>query len=203
MNAQAQAVFDFWFQPAQGQAADAPRREWFQKDEAFDREIAQRFGAQIEQALEGGLHQWDAEGPQAALARILVLDQFCRNVYRGTPLSFAGDHQALQAALDMIDAGEDKALPPLQRAFVYLPLEHAENMAMQEQSVALFMRMADAERNTASAATSQGIAGMLDYAQRHREVIRRFGRFPHRNDILGRESTPEEVAFLKQPGSGF
>lgn len=203
MNAQAQAVFDFWFQPAQGQAADAPRREWFQKDEAFDREIAQRFGAQIEQALEGGLHQWDAEGPQAALARILVLDQFCRNVYRGMPLSFAGDHQALQAALDMIDAGEDKALPPLQRAFVYLPLEHAENMAMQEQSVALFMRMADAERNTASAATSQGIAGMLDYAQRHREVIRRFGRFPHRNDILGRESTPEEVAFLKQPGSGF
>ncbi|SHM87129.1 Uncharacterized conserved protein, DUF924 family [Duganella sacchari] len=203
MNAQAQAVFDFWFQPAQGQAADAPRREWFQKDDAFDREIAQRFGAQIEQALEGGLHQWDAEGPQAALARILVLDQFCRNVYRGTPLSFAGDHQALQAALDMIDAGEDKALPPLQRAFVYLPLEHAENMAMQEQSVALFMRMADAERNTASAATSQGIAGMLDYAQRHREVIRRFGRFPHRNDILGRESTPEEVAFLKQPGSGF
>jgi len=203
MNAQAQAVFDFWFQPAQGQAADAPRREWFQKDEAFDREIAQRFGAQIEQALEGGLHQWDAEGPQAALARILVLDQFCRNVYRGTPLSFAGDHQALQAALDMIDAGEDKALPPLQRAFVYLPLEHAENMAMQEQSVALFMRMADAERNTASAATSQGIAGMLDYAERHREVIRRFGRFPHRNDILGRESTPEEVAFLKQPGSGF
>jgi uncharacterized protein (DUF924 family) len=193
MNAQARAVFDFWFQPSPGQQADAPRREWFQKDDAFDREIARRFGAQIDEALAGGLHAWDAEGPQAALARILVLDQFCRNVYRGTPLAFAGDHQALQAALDMVDAEQDLELPPLQRAFVYLPFEHAEDMAMQEQAVALFTRMEG----------SNGIAGMLDYAKRHREVIRRFGRFPHRNAILGRTSTPEETEFLKQPGSGF
>jgi uncharacterized protein (DUF924 family) len=193
MNAQARAVFDFWFQPSPGQQADAPRREWFQKDDAFDRDIAQRFGAQIDEALAGGLHGWEAEGPQAALARILVLDQFCRNVYRGTPLAFAGDHQALQAALDMVDAEQDLELPPLQRAFVYLPFEHAEDMAMQEQAVALFTRMED----------SNGIAGMLDYAKRHREVIRRFGRFPHRNAILGRTSTPEEAEFLKQPGSGF
>ena len=203
MNAQAQAVFDFWFQPSVGQAADAPRPEWFKKDEAFDRDIAARFGEQIALALEGGLHHWDADGPQAALARILVLDQFTRNVYRGTPLAFAGDHQALQAALDMVDAGEDLALPPLQRAFVYMPFEHAEDMAMQEQAVALFTRMANAEGGTAPAAVSKGIAGMLDFAQRHREVIQRFGRFPHRNAILGRASTPEEVEFLKQPGSGF
>jgi uncharacterized protein (DUF924 family) len=203
MNPQAQAVFDFWFQPAPGQAADAPRPEWFKKDAALDREIAARFGAQIEQALEGGLHAWDAEGPQAALARILVLDQFTRNVYRGTPLSFAGDHQALQAALDMVDAEEDLALPPLQRAFVYMPFEHAEDMAMQEQAVALFTRMANAEAGAASAAVSKGIAGMLDFAERHREVIRRFGRFPHRNAILGRTATPDEVEYLKQPGSGF
>jgi uncharacterized protein (DUF924 family) len=203
MNAQAQAVFDFWFQPSAGQAADAPRPEWFKKDDAFDRDIADRFGAQIALALEGGLHPWDAEGPQAALARILVLDQFTRNVHRGTPLAFAGDHQALQAALDMVDAEEDLALPPLQRAFVYMPFEHAEDMAMQEQAVALFTRMADAEGATAPAAVSKGIAGMLDFAQRHREVIRRFGRFPHRNAILGRTSTPEEVEYLKQPGSGF
>ncbi|MFS2005785.1 DUF924 family protein [Duganella sp. CT11-25] len=203
MNAQAQAVFDFWFQPAAGQAADAQRPEWFKKDEAFDREIAERFGAQIALALEGGLHQWDAEGPQAALARILVLDQFTRNVYRGTPLAFAGDHQALQAALDMVDAEEDLALPSLQRAFVYMPFEHAEDMAMQERAVALFTRMANAEGATASPAASKGIAGMLDFARRHREVIRRFGRFPHRNAILGRPSTPEEVEYLKQPGSGF
>ncbi|MTV39122.1 DUF924 family protein [Duganella radicis] len=189
MNAQAQAVFDFWFAGAQ-----APRREWFQKDDAFDREIEQRFGEQIAQALEGGLHQWDAEGPQAALARIILLDQFCRNVYRGTPLSFAGDHLALQAALDMIEAGEDQRLSPLQRAFVYLPLEHAEDMAMQDQAVALFTRLAQADA---------GLDGMLDYAKRHREVIRRFGRFPHRNAILDRASTPAELAFLKQPGSGF
>jgi uncharacterized protein (DUF924 family) len=192
MNAQAQAVFDFWFA-----GTDVQRREWFQKDDAFDREIERRFGDQIAQALEGGLRQWDAEGPQAALARILLLDQFCRNVHRGTPLAFAGDHLALQAALDMIEAGDDQLLPSLQRAFVYLPLEHAEDMAMQDQAVVLFTRLAESE------AGNQGLAGMLDFAERHREVIRRFGRFPHRNAILGRPSTPDELAFLKQPGSGF
>ncbi|OEZ59860.1 DUF924 family protein [Duganella sp. HH105] len=198
MNAQAQAVFDFWFQ-----AADAPRSEWFQKNEAFDREIASRFGALIEQALAGGLHEWDEEGPQSALARILVLDQFCRNVHRGTPLAFAGDPQALQAAQRMVGARRDQALTPLQRAFAYLPFEHAEDMAMQEQSVALYTRMHDAIRATAPAGIANSIAGMLDYAHRHREVIRRFGRFPHRNAILGRASTPEEQAYLQQPGSGF
>lgn len=192
MNTQAQAVFDFWFA-----GADLQRRVWFQKDDAFDREIERRFGEAIAQALEGGLRHWDAEGPQAALARILLLDQFCRNVHRGTPLAFAGDHLALRAALDMIAAGDDQLLPSLQRAFVYLPLEHAEDMAMQEQAVVLFTRLAE------SGAGKQGLAGMLDFARRHREVIRRFGRFPHRNAILGRPSTPDELAFLEQPGSGF
>jgi uncharacterized protein (DUF924 family) len=192
MNAQAQAVLDFWFGDA-----PLPRKEWFQKSADFDRAIGQRFGAQIEQALAGGLHAWDAEGPQAALARILVLDQFCRNVYRDTPLAFAGDHQALAAALDMIDAGEDKSLAPFQRAFVYLPLEHAEDLALQEQAVALFTALAAGEPG------NQGLAGMLDYARRHRDVIERFGRFPHRNDILRRASTAAEQAFLAQPGSKF
>jgi uncharacterized protein (DUF924 family) len=201
MNAQAQAVFDFWFQPGPGQAADAPRPEWFKKDANFDRSIAERFGAQIAVALEGGLHAWDVEGPQAALARIVVLDQFTRNVYRGTPLAFAGDHQALEAALDMVDAEQDLALPPLQRGFIYMPFEHAEDIAMQEQAVALFARMADSA--TLPEATAKSIANSLDYAKRHRDVIQRFGRFPHRNAILGRTSTPEEIAFLKQPGSGF
>lgn len=203
MNEQAQAVFDFWFQPGPGQPADAPRREWFQKDDAIDREISRRFGALIEQALAGGLLEWDAEGPQAQLARILVLDQFTRNVHRGTPQSFAGDALALQAAQAMVDAGQDVALPPLQRAFVYLPFEHAEDMAMQELAVALYTGMENEERDVASAATLKGIAGMLDYALRHREVIRRFGRFPHRNAILNRPSTAEEQAYLQQPGSGF
>ncbi|MBP1205687.1 uncharacterized protein (DUF924 family) [Duganella sp. 1411] len=203
MHEQAQAVFDFWFQPGAGQAADAPRREWFQKDDAFDREIHSRFGALIERALAGGLLEWDADGPQARLARILLLDQFTRNVHRGTPLAFAGDALALRAARAMVDDGQDLALPPLQRSFVYLPFEHAEDMAMQEQAVALYTRMENDERDAAPAATVKGIAGMLDYARRHREVIRRFGRFPHRNAILGRASTAEEEAYLGQPGSGF
>jgi len=197
MNAQAKAVFDFWFEPSEGQAADAPRREWFQKDDDFDREIGSRFGALIEQALAAGLRHWDEEGPRSALARILVLDQFCRNVHRGTPLAFAGDPLALQAALAMVDARQDETLTPLQRGFVYLPFEHAEDMAMQERAVALFERMLDADP------TAPGVAGMLDFARRHREVIKRFGRFPHRNAILGRASTPEEQAYLQQPGSGF
>lgn len=203
MHEQAQAVFDFWFQPGAGQAADAPRREWFQKDNAFDREIASRFGALIERALAGGLLEWDADGPRARPARILVLDQFTRNVHRGTPLAFAGDALALRAARAMVDDGQDLALPPLQRSFVYLPFEHAEDLAMQEQAVALYTRMENDERDVAPADTVKGIAGMLDYARRHREVIRRFGRFPHRNAILGRASTAEEEAYLRQPGSGF
>lgn len=203
MNEQAQAVFDFWFQPGPGQPSDAPRREWFQKDDAFDREIGSRFGTLIDQALAGGLLEWDAEGPQSQLARILVLDQFTRNVHRGTPQAFAGDALALQAAQAMVDAGQDVALPPLQRAFVYLPFEHAEDMAMQELAVALYTGMESEERDVASEATLKGIAGMLDYAQRHREVIGRFGRFPHRNAILNRPSTAEEQAYLQQPGSGF
>lgn len=194
MNAQAKAIFDFWFLPAGSPGAGSARPEWFRKDDAFDRRIEQEFGALIEQALAGGLRHWDAGGPQPALARILLLDQFTRNVYRGTPRAFAGDKLALQAAQDMVDDDEDLALPPLQRAFVYLPFEHAEDMDMQRQSVALFTRLA---------AAGTGFESMLDYALRHRDVIQRFGRFPHRNAILDRPSTPEELAFLRQPGSGF
>lgn len=194
MNEQAKAIFDFWFLPAGAPGAGAARAEWFRKDEAFDREIERRFGPLIEQALSGGLHHWDAGGPQPALARILLLDQFTRNVFRGTPRAFAGDRLALQAAQDMVDGDEDLALPPLQRAFVYLPFEHAEDIGMQHQAVALFTRLA---------AAGAGFGSMLDYAHRHRDVIARFGRFPHRNAILGRPSTPAELAYLQQPGSGF
>lgn len=192
MNPQAREVVEFWF--PFGAAPDAPRREWFSKDDAFDRQLADRFGELVAQVLAGGLRHWDAEGPPASLARILLLDQFPRNIHRGTPLAFAGDHQALQAAQDMVDAGDDLLLPPFQRAFVYLPFEHAEKLAMQQQAVALFTRLA---------AAHPALDDMLDYARRHRDVIQRFGRFPHRNAILKRASTPEEQAFLQQPGSGF
>ncbi|KQV51866.1 DUF924 family protein [Massilia sp. Root335] len=190
----AQDVLDFWFGAPGSPEAGQPRREWFVKQDAFDDTIRTRFGAAIAQALAGGLREWDAQGPQGQLARILVLDQFTRNAHCNTPLSFAGDSLALAAARALVDSGADRALAPLQRAFAYMPFEHAEDASMQERAVELFGVLA---------AEHPGFDEMLDYAHRHRGVIARFGRFPHRNEILGRASTPEEVEFLRQPGSRF
>lgn len=183
-------VTDFWF----GTAPDyQPRDEWFRKSDAFDAQIHSRFGPTIEAALAGGLHEWDAT-PQGRLARIVVLDQFTRNVFRGTPRAFAGDALALAAAQEVVDASLDHALHPVWRAFAYMPFEHAEDMAMQDRAVQLF---------TALAASDPRFEGNLDYAHRHHDVIRRFGRFPHRNAVLGRTSTAEELTYIAQPGSGF
>lgn len=190
----ARQVLDFWFLAPGSAAFGMPRGEWFRKDARFDAAIAERFGALARQALAGGLREWDREGACGALARIIVLDQFTRNIWRGRPESFAGDALALAAAQQLIDSGADQALLPVQRWFAYLPFEHAEDAAMQEKSVTLFSALAEQH---------QGFAEALDYAHRHRGVIARFGRFPHRNAILGRASTPEELAFLAQPGSGF
>jgi uncharacterized protein (DUF924 family) len=183
MTPQATEVLDFWFGPR-----DEERAEWFRKDDAFDAQIRQRFGALVDLALAGGLREWDAT-PEGALARVLLLDQFTRNAFRGTARAFAGDALALEAARAMVVRGDDATLPPLRRVFVYLPFEHSEDMAMQRESLRLFGTL--------------GREGFLDYARRHAVVVERFGRFPHRNAILGRESTPEEIEFLKQPGSGF
>ena len=189
-----QDVLDFWFGAPGSPTFGQPRREWFVKNDDFDHTIRERFGATIDQALAGGLREWDAQGPQGALARILVLDQFTRNAHRNTPLSFAGDALALAAARALVDSGADKQLPPQLRAFTYMPFEHAEDAYMQERAVELFGVLA---------AEHPGFDEMLDYAHRHRGVIARFGRFPHRNEILGRASTPDEVDFLRQPGSRF
>jgi uncharacterized protein (DUF924 family) len=189
-----QEVRDFWF-GAPGSALDGQaRREWFVKDEAFDALIRERFGAAIDAAIAGGLREWDAAGPDGVLARLLLLDQFARNAYRNTPRAFAGDALALAAAQQLVDSGAERALAPLRRAFVYMPFEHAEAPDMQARAVALFTRLA---------AEHPGFDAMRDYAQRHRDVIARFGRFPHRNAILGRAPTPDEAAFLRQPGSRF
>jgi uncharacterized protein (DUF924 family) len=189
-----QEVLDFWF-GAPGSATDGQqRREWFIKNAAFDDQIRQRFGAVIDQAIAGGLREWDAEGPQGVLARILVLDQFTRNAFRNTPRAFAGDGLALSAARELVDSGAHQQLPPWQRSFAYMPFEHAEDAFMQERAVELFSVLA---------AEHPGFEESLDYAHRHRGVIARFGRFPHRNAILGRASTPEEIEFLRQPGSRF
>jgi uncharacterized protein (DUF924 family) len=189
-----QDVLDFWFGAPGSPEAGQPRREWFVKQDEFDDIVRARFGATIDQALAGGLREWDAQGPQGLLARILVLDQFTRNAHRNTPTSFAGDALALAAAVSLVDSGADRQLPPLQRAFAYMPFEHAEDAYMQERAVELFGVLA---------ADHPGFDEMLDYAHRHRGVIARFGRFPHRNEILGRASTPEELEFLRQPGSRF
>ena len=131
--------------------------------------------------------------PRGALARILLLDQFTRNAFRDTPRAFAGDAEALATAIETVDAGLDRTLDRYERSFLYLPFEHAEDLAMQERSLALFGELA---RDTGDRAS-------LEWAEKHAVIVRRFGRYPHRNAILGRASTPEEIAFLEQPGSSF
>lgn len=183
-----ETIVAFWFSPEPG----AERPEWFHKDAAFDALIRTRFGSAIETALAGGFRDWESTA-RGALARVLLLDQFTRNAYRGTPRSFAGDVQALATADAAIAAGHDRSLLPVERWFLYLPFEHSESMAVQERSVALFARLA----------AETGLASPLEWAEKHAVIIRRFRRFPHRNEILGRPSTPEEVAFLREAGSRF
>jgi uncharacterized protein (DUF924 family) len=193
LPADAQAVLDFWFGAPGSALRGTQRPEWWRKDPAFDTEIRTCFGALVERALRGELEDWAATA-EGALAQVLLLDQLTRNAFRGTPRAFAGDARALAAAQAMVGRRQDEALPPEQRAFVYMPFEHAEGLAMQEEAIRLFTRLA---------AIAPDQEDQLDYARRHHAVIRRFGRFPHRNPILGRRSTAEEAAFLEQPGSGF
>lgn len=191
---EAQAVLDFWFGASSDPERDRRRKFWFVKSAATDRAMAERFGPWVGSALAGGLDGWIDASPSAALARVLLLDQFTRNIHRDTPDAFAGDAQALAGAVRLVEAGDHLRLPPVRRAFVYLPFEHAENLADQDRAVTLY---------TALVAVAPELCDMLDHAERHRAVIRRFGRFPHRNAVLGRESTAEEVGFLHQPGSRF
>ena len=184
-------VLDFWFgapdSPEYGKARDL----WFRKSEATDATIRALFGMDVEAALAGERDGW-ADGPRGTLALVLLLDQFTRNIFRDTPRAFAGDACALGLAQALVARRDDRLLAPLERWFVYLPFEHAESLPMQEQSVRLNGQL-----------VTEGHADTLEWAQKHHDVIARFGRFPHRNAILGRASTPEELAFLQQPGSRF
>ena len=188
----ADAILAFWFGPRHLPMRNTARDEWFRKDAAFDAEIRMRFGDATAIALAGGYGEWCAT-PEGALARVLLLDQFTRNIHRDTPASFAGDARALATAQDAIDRGLDRALDPHGRWFLYLPFEHAEDRAAQERSLALYGALAK----------ETGLAAPLEWAQKHADVVARFGRYPHRNAILGRTSTPEELAFLEAPGSRF
>ncbi len=188
----ADAVLDFWFGPPTAPVHGNPRPEWFRKDAAFDHAIRARFGDLHEDAMRGRLDDWDRT-PRSLLARIIVLDQFSRNLHRDRPQAFAADAMALADARAMVARAWDGELPPVGRWFAYLPYEHSENVEDQETCVGLMRTLVVDAR----------FAGAFDYALRHQAVILRFGRFPHRNAILGRASTAEEAAFLLEPGSSF
>jgi uncharacterized protein (DUF924 family) len=193
IDPRATEVLDFWF----GRPGEAhhlkTRPEWFRKDAAFDTAIRERFGALIDAALRGEIAGWAAQ-PRSALAEVIVLDQFTRNTRRDTAGMFAGDARALAAAKALVASGADRTLPGVMRQFMYLPFEHSELLADQTESLRLFAQLGRDD---------PALAGLLEWAQKHYDIVARFGRFPHRNAALGRVSTPEEAEFLKQPGSGF
>lgn len=174
-------ILAFWF-------SEEVTPKWWVKEDAFDATIRERFAAAFEAALAGALDSWAAT-PGGALALVILLDQVPRNSFRGTPRAFAGDDKALAVAKDAIARGFDAALPADQRNFLYMPLQHSERLEDQERGVALF--------------AANDVADGLRFMCAHRDIIARFGRFPHRNAILGRTSTPEELDFLQQPGSSF
>lgn len=185
----AQEVLDFWFGPESEPGYGEARAAWFRKDEAFDAEIKRQFGGLHAACSHGMLDYFWKDSPQSNLALVITLDQFSRQLYRGVAKAFAQDAHALTLAKHAIAEGFDKDALPVQRLFWYLPFEHSENLDDQDRCIELFQPLGNAE--------------WTRYAEEHRAVIARFGRFPHRNAALGRDSTPEEEAYLAQPGSGF
>lgn len=183
-------VLRFWF----GAGADygKARKAWFEKNPEFDREIGARFLPLYEQAAAGELDRWQAL-PGACLALVILLDQFPRNLYRGEARAFDSDAGALGAARYALGAGHDADMLPAERLFLYLPFEHSESLDDQWRALALIGPLAPWPET----------ADTFAYAVRHWDIVRRFGRFPHRNAALGRPSTPGEIEFLQQPGSGF
>lgn len=174
-------ILDFWF-------AEITPAQWWAKSDDFDRLVEARFGAVLQAAARCELYAWRAT-PAGRLAEVIVLDQFSRNIHRGKAAAFANDALALGLAQEAVAAGADKGLLLAQRAFLYLPYMHSESAAIHAQAVALF--------------SQPGLEHNLDFELRHKAIIDRFGRYPHRNAVLGRASTAEEVAFLQTPGSSF
>jgi len=200
MIATPEAILDYWF-GAPGTAREIAERQlklWFGKLPEKDREVSEKFTSTFNAAIAGSLDEW-AASPRGRLALVIVLDQFPHHIHRDTPDAFAQDAKALALSLAALAAGEDKSLALIERVFLYLPLEHAESIAMQDLSVAQYQQLVDEAPESERAL----FANFLDSAHKHREVVLRFVRFPHRNDILGRPSSAEEIAFLKQPGSRF
>jgi uncharacterized protein (DUF924 family) len=178
---QPNAILEFWFE-------ELTDKQHFAKDTALDALMTQRFGAVLESAARCELFGWRAT-PAGRLAEVLVLDQFSRNVWRDTPRAFAQDALALALAQELVQRGDDAQLPIAQRRFVYMPYMHSESLLVHQEALRLF--------------ALPGLEDNLQFEQRHLAILERFGRYPHRNAILGRTSTAQELAFLQEPGSGF
>lgn len=193
-SASPQDVLDFWF--GDGLQRDWPSNDrqalWFGGGAEQDATVRRRFGALVDSAFAGGLNDWEG-APATRLALLVVLDQFSRSVHRGQARAFAGDASAQQSVLAALAAGEDERLARVGRVFLYMPLMHAEDLALQQRCVACF----NALHGNSPPALRQTLAGNLHFAKEHRDIVERFGRFPHRNAALGRESTAEEVLFLR------
>ena len=186
-----QAVLDYWF----GDGSDPARRQrelWFAGSARVDAEVRERFLAEVERAEGGKLDHW-REAPDACLALIVLLDQFPLMIFRGQARGYRDGDLALPLARHLVERGFDSDYTPSQRLFAYLPFEHSEDLADQERALELFGKVRQLP----------GMDGAYDYAVKHWEVVKRFGRFPHRNEALGRPSTPEEIEFLTQPGARF
>ncbi len=196
----AQRVLDYWFGSDQDDAVAAREKGgmWWKSDAAVDDDLRTRFSDLVEMAGRNELNEW-ASTPHGLLALILLTDQFPRNIFRNTPRAFFFDSVARARCRDGIARGIDIRLRPIERVFHYLPLEHSESQQDQQDSVRLFSELA----REAPSERRELFANYLRYAERHREIIARFGRFPHRNRILDRASTAEEIAFLQTPGSSF
>jgi uncharacterized protein (DUF924 family) len=190
-------VVDFWLADGwrRGWPSEDQGKRWFSGGPAFDADITTRFGELVAHALAGGLQQWAHSAhssPQSRLALLLVLDQFTRNVYRGSARAFSGDARAQVLVQRCLDSGADQSLPWVARVFTYMPLMHAENIALQDECVARFEQLA---RDVPPQLTDR-LASNVDFARKHQQIIARFGRFPYRNAVLGRTNTPEEDEFL-------
>ncbi len=192
-------ILDFWFgELDQDDMSAADKNKlWFVSTEENDREIRHRFGSDVVRAIGGALDHWSNTG-SGLVALVVLLDQFTRNIYRGTDAAFSGDDKALTLARAAVKQEADQMLPLIHRVFLYIPFEHAEDLAVQEEGVACF----DQLLAQCTQAARGRIEGFHQYVLAHRDVIAQFGRFPHRNNILGRESTAEEIAHLEQHG-GF
>ena len=194
-------VLDYWFgaSGADGSLDPAKKKMWFGDGRTYDAEIRKKFGALHERASRGELGAEWAATPRGRMALIILLDQMSRHIHRDTPRAFAQDAAAQKLALEGVDRKMDLELIPAQRSFFYLPFEHAEDIGLQRVGLRCFETLARA----AAPSARKDYDSFYDYSRRHHDIIERFGRFPHRNAMLGRASTPAEIEFLKQPGSSF